>query len=325
MARNADAALEWDGSQRCSNRWSVSGRPATIGDAIKIGAILPQTEIGPSPAGVRFFGQAVEQLGFSHLVAYDHVVGADPSVHKRWKGPYDVETEFHEPLVLFGFLAGITSLELVTAITILPQRQTALVAKQAAEVDLLTEGKMRLGVGIGWNPVEYEALGQDFTVRGRRLEVQVKLLRRYWSKRSVTFEGEFDRVIGAGIAPLPIQRPIPVWFGGISTKAYERIGRLADGWFPMVPLGDQLDAALATIRASAATLGRDPSAIAMEGRVSWAGDLDAAMAEVGRWQKIGATHLSINTMGAGLSSVEEHVEALSNLAGELGLTTPDAR
>ena len=218
---------------------------------MRIGVVLPQTEIGPDVGAVRRYGQGVEDLGFQHVLAYDHVVGADPAVHQPWTGPYDIDTEFHEPFVLFGFLAGCTSLDLVTGITILPQRQTALVAKQAAEVDLLTRGGFRLGMGIGWNPVEYEALGQDFTTRGRRIEEQVGLLRRYWTERSVTADGEFDRVTGAGLAPLPVQRPIPIWFGGMSSRAYERMGRLADGWFPLVQPGEKLEAARALIAESA--------------------------------------------------------------------------
>src|SRR3984957_11348408 len=177
------------------------------------GVVFPQTEIGADAGAVRAYAQRVEELGFTHLLAYDHVVGADPAVHEGWDGPYDVTTTFHEPLVLFGYLAALTSLELVTGIIILPQRQTALVAKQAAEVDLLTGGRLRLGVGLGWNAVEYEALGQEFGNRGRRVEEQVALLRRLWTEPSVTFEGDFERVTGAGLAPLPVQRPIPVWFG----------------------------------------------------------------------------------------------------------------
>ena len=153
------------------------------------------------------------------------------------------DTTFHEPFVLFGYLAAITSLELVTGIIILPQRQTALVAKQAAEVDLLTNGQFRLGVGLGWNAVEYEALGKDFTNRGARMDEQIELLRRLWTEATVTFDGEFERVTGAGLAPLPVQRPIPIWIGGSSTRAYQRIGRLADGWFPMTPPGPKLDEA----------------------------------------------------------------------------------
>ena len=176
---------------------------------MQIGVVFPQTELGPDAGAVRAYGQRVEELGFQHVMAYDHVVGADPAVHQGWSGPYDVRTTFHEPMVMFGFLAGLTSLELVTGIIILPQRQTALVAKQAAEVDLLSGGRFRLGVGLGWNQVEYEALGQEFRTRGRRIEEQVALMRRLWTEESVTHEGEFDRVTGAGLAPLPVQQADP--------------------------------------------------------------------------------------------------------------------
>ncbi|HEY4929364.1 MAG TPA: LLM class F420-dependent oxidoreductase [Acidimicrobiales bacterium] len=286
---------------------------------MRIGVVLPQTEIGPAVSAVRAYGEGVEDLGFQHVLAYDHVVGADPEIHRPWKGPYDVDTQFHEPFVLFGFLAGCTSLDLITGITILPQRQTALVAKQAAEVDILTRGGFRLGIGIGWNPVEYEALGQDFTTRGRRLEEQVGLLRRYWTERSVTTSGEFDRVTGAGLAPLPVQRPIPIWFGGRSPRAYERMGRLADGWLPLVQPGEQLEAARALIAESALAAGRDPGLIGMEGRVDWRGDADDVALQVERWRQVGATHLSINTMGAGLAMVDNHLDALAAVSERLPL------
>src|SRR5688500_19557912 len=167
---------------------------------MQIGVVFPQTELGASATTVRTYAQDVEALGFAHVLAYYHVLGADSEVHRPWNGPYDVRTTFHEPFVLFGFLAGFTQLELVTGIIILPQRQTALVAKQAAEVDLLTEGRFRLGVGIGWNAVEYEALGQSFGTRGRRMSEQIGLLRRLWTEPSVTFDGEFDQITGAGLA-----------------------------------------------------------------------------------------------------------------------------
>src|SRR5215467_4066265 len=163
---------------------------------MQIGVVFPQTEIGTDVGAVRAYAERVEELGFSHILAYDHVVGADPAVHQGWRGPYNVRSTFHEPMVLFGYLAGATSLELVTGIVILPQRQTVLVAKQAAEVDLLTGGRFRLGVGLGWNAVEYEALGQDFGRRGARMTEQVGLLRRLWTETSVTHEGSFDQVIG---------------------------------------------------------------------------------------------------------------------------------
>jgi len=282
-----------------------------------IGVVLPQTEIGPDVGGVRAYAEGVEALGFTHIVAYDHVVGADPEVHRGWDGPYDIDTQFHEPFVLFGYLAACTSLELVTGITILPQRPTALVAKQAAEVDLLTGGRFRLGVGIGWNAVEYEALGEDFSTRGQRMEAQVPLLRRLWTTRSVTEDGRFDHLTGAGIAPLPIQRHIPVWFGGASPLAYARMGRLADGWFPMVQPGPKLDEARRTVEEAAAGAGRDPSAIGMEGRVDWRGDPDDVAERIASWRGAGASHVSVNTMRADLLTVDDHLGALGRVADAL--------
>ncbi|HWX96254.1 MAG TPA: LLM class F420-dependent oxidoreductase [Solirubrobacteraceae bacterium] len=289
---------------------------------MQIGAIYPQTELAPDPDTVRAYVSAVEELGYQHLAIYDHVLGADPAVHTGWTGAYDVDTTFHEPLVLYGFLAAITRLELVTGIVVAPQRQTALLAKQAAEVDVLSRGRFRLGIGIGWNAVEYEALGQDFSRRGEREEEQIGLLRRLWTERSVTHEGKFDRITGAGLAPLPIQRPIPIWLGGVSPVAYRRMGRLADGWFPRVGLGPELDAARATIAEAAAAAGRDPAAIGMEARVSWReGGVEDLIASAGRWRDAGATHLSVDTMGSGLSALDAHLDALSRAADALQLVS----
>jgi probable F420-dependent oxidoreductase len=288
---------------------------------MRIGVVFPQTEIGADIAGLRAYGERVEQLGFTHVLAYDHVLGADPTWHSGWNGPYDVHTTFHEPFVLFGYLAALTTLELVTGIIILPQRQTALVAKQAAEVDVLTGGRFRLGVGLGWNAVEYEALGKDFTNRGRRIEEQVELMRRLWTEQTVTFDGRFERVTGAGLAPRPVQQPIPVWFGAQSEPAYLRAGRLADGWFPQVAPGPRLDHARAVVEQAAREAGRDPAVIGMEGRVSWGeGGVDQLVDHVGRWRAAGATHVSINTMNAGLASVDDHLAVLQQAAGPLELT-----
>ena len=287
---------------------------------MQIGAVFPQTEIGADPAVIRAYAAAAEELGYAHLVAYDHVLGADPAGHPGWAGPYDVDTTFHEPFVLMGYLAAITSLELVTSIIILPQRQAALVAKQAAEVDLLSEGRLRLGVGLGWNPVEYEALGKDFTDRGRRITEQVELLRLLWTQRSVTFEGRYERVTAAGLAPLPVQRPIPVWFGATAPAALRRAGRIADGWFPLVPLGPKLDDAIAIVRDAAQAAGRDPDALGMEGRVTLA-RTDDPIGEFERWRGVNATHVSVNTMRMGLTSVDGHIAALAEVADALGLTS----
>lgn len=291
---------------------------------MRIGVVFPQTELGGDPGAVRAYGQRVEELGFTHILAYDHVVGADPAVHQGWAGPYDIRTTFHEPFVMFGYLAAVTTLELVTGVIILPQRQTVLVAKQAAEVDLLSGGRLRLGVGLGWNAVEYEALGEDFGNRGKRSEEQVELMRRLWTESTVSFEGRYHRVTGAGLAPLPVQRPIPVWFGAATERALNRAGRLGAGWFPMVPPGPKLDEARAQVERAAVTAGRDPAAIGMEGRVTWGGDAEPAATELAAWAAAGASHVSVNTMGSGLRTVDDHLAALESVASAVPLGTVGA-
>jgi probable F420-dependent oxidoreductase len=294
---------------------------------MQIGVVFPQTELGGAVANVRAYGLGVEQLGFAHLLAYDHVLGADPEAHAPWNGPYDIDTTFHEPFVMFGYLAACTRLELVTGVIILPQRQTALVAKQAVEVDLLSEGRFRFGVGIGWNAVEYEALNESFGERGRRMSEQIPLLRRLMTERAVTHAGDYDTITAAGLAPRP-NRPIPIWIGGQSEPAYRRIGRLADGWFPQVVPGPQLDDARAVIDTAAAAAGRDPATLGMEGRVRWSDrGVEGIVDHVGRWRDAGATRVSIVTMRAGLGPVEQHLEVLAQVAdalalGDAGVTTP---
>jgi probable F420-dependent oxidoreductase len=287
---------------------------------VRIGVVFPQTEIGADPGVLRAYAQRVEALGFTHVLVYDHVLGADPAVHRGWRGPYDLDSPFHEPFVLFGYLAALTALELVTGVVILPQRQAALVAKQAAEVDVLTGGRFRLGIGLGWNPVEYEALGANFADRGRRIEEQVEVMRRLWCEPSVTYHGRHEHVTGAGIAPRPVQRPIPLWFGAASEPAYRRAGRLGDGWFPQVPPGPHLDAARAAVDAGARSAGRDPSSILVEGRVNWTEHgVEKLVDHAGRWQAAGASHLSVNTMRAGLGSVDAHLAVLERAADALGV------
>jgi len=288
---------------------------------MRIGVVFPQTEIGADAGAIRAYAEHVEGLGFAHLLAYDHVVGADPKIHVGWNGPYDVHTTFHEPLVTFGYLAAVTStLELVTGIVILPQRQTVLVAKQAAEVDLLSGGRLRLGVGLGWNAVEYEALGEDFSTRGKRCDEQVELMRKLWTEQTVTYHGAYHQVTGAGLAPLPIQRPIPVWFGASSARACRRVGRLGDGWFPMVGPGPKLERARHEVTEAAREAGRDPAQIGMQGQVSWNGSAEDLAEGLRTWADAGASHVSINTMDTGLGSVDQHLAALTDaaeIAGEL--------
>ena len=226
---------------------------------MRIGVVFPQTELGGDPGAVRAYAAAVSELGYTHIAVYDHVVGADPRIHLGWNGPYDIHTTFHEPMVLFGFLAALTSLELVTSIVILPQRQAVLVAKQAAEIDLLTGGRFRLGVGLGWNEVEYEALGQEFSNRGARIGEQVAdTCGSSGRRRASPSAASTSTVTGAGLAPLPVQRPIPVWFGARAKVALRRAGRLADGWFPMGEPGPWLTDSIATVNDAALAAGQGP-------------------------------------------------------------------
>lgn len=291
---------------------------------MRMGVVFPQTEIGADRGGVRAYAEAAEQLGYAHLAAYDHVLGADPEGHPGFSGPYTHQTMFHEVLVLLGFLAGVTrELELVTSVVIAPQRQTALLAKQAAEVDVLSGGRLRLGLGLGWNEVEYEALGVPFRRRGRRLEEQIGLMRRLWREPVVTFEGEFHRVTAAGLNPLPERRSIPIWIGAQSEPALRRAARLADGLMAQRPLEGGWERTLEQIRGWLADEGRDPSTFGLEGRVNvGAGTPDDWRAEAVAWRDRGATHLSVNSMGGGLAGPDAHIarirearQVLDDLAG----------
>ena len=289
---------------------------------MQLGVVLPEREIGTDPIAVRDYAQAAEELGYDFLVTADHVLGADRERYPDLLGPYGHRAAIHEPLVLFGFLAAVTSrLQLITNVLILPQRQTALVAKQAAEIDLLSGGRLILGVGNGWNHVEYEALGEDFRTRGRRLDEQVRLMRRLWTQPLVTFEERFHQVRDAGIHPRP-ERPIPIWMGGMAQRVLERIGRLADGWSPRL-VSDDLDHALADmqrrrerIEAAAREAGRDPSTLALLLRAR-AETLDEQVMQARRYREAGATHCSVDTQGdasydsgdAGRSPAQ-HIEAI---------------
>jgi len=279
---------------------------------MKFGVIFPQTEIGADPSYLRDYAQAAEELGYEHIVAYDHVVGANPASRPGWNAPYTHKDMFHEPFVLFGYLAAATKkIVLASGVIILPQRQTVLLAKQAAEVDVLSGGRLRLGVGIGWNPVEYEALGENFKDRGRRSEEQIEVLRALWTKELVTFKGRWHAITDAGINPLPVQRPIPIWLGGGAEPVLRRVGRLGDGWFPLAEPGDKARSMIERIRSCAKEAGRDPSTIGVEGRVSVANGSPEKWREgVAQWKDLGATYLSVNTMKAGLSTPSAHIDAI---------------
>lgn len=290
---------------------------------LKLGAVFPQTEIGAGREGVRDFAQAADELGFDYLVVYDHVLGADPAKHQLAGAtstmvPYSHESLFHEVFVLLGYLAGTTErIQLMPGVLILPQRQTALAAKQAVEVDILSGGRLMLGVGTGWNHVEYESLGEDFRTRGRRLEEQVGLLRRLWSERLVDFEGEFDRVEHAGLYPLP-GRSIPIWMGGWADVVLDRIGRIGDGWLSGAGSREVIVASMQKIHAAARGAGRDPSEIAIGAGVRATGFSREQQAERAlEFEEIGVTHCSVVTMDAGYTSVQQHIDAIRDFKAEM--------
>ena len=224
---------------------------------MQFGAVLPHNEIGTDPGAMKAFAQGVEALGATHLLIYDHVLGADRDRPGGWpKNSYDKDIAFHEPLTTFAFIAGITEkLDLMSTVLILPQRQTALVAKQAAQVAILSKNRFRLGVGIGWNAVEYEALNETFTNRGKRQNEQVELLRALWQSDSLDYKGEYHRINKASINPRP-SAPIPIWFGGSAPAALERCARLGDGWIPLMGANDKARACVATLREHRQAAGR---------------------------------------------------------------------
>lgn len=288
---------------------------------MQYGVVFPQTEIGDDPIVIRDYAQAAENLGYDYLLAYDHVLGGDPSRPGAAQGPYTHQHAFHEVFTLFGYLAGLTErIGLSTGILILPQRQTALVAKQAAQVDLLSGGRLRLGVGIGWNNIEYEALGMDFHNRGKRIEEQVQLLRELWTQPLVTFEGQYHTVIQAGINPLPVQRPIPIWFGGRADVVLRRMARLGDGWMlaGRAP-DDEAKGALDALRGYLRDAGRDPNDFGIDVWLPTAGQTpDSWDRRVEAWRALGATHLGINTMGAGLKTPQDHIDVIRRFRETVG-------
>jgi probable F420-dependent oxidoreductase len=278
---------------------------------MKLGVTFPQTEIGADPGIIRDFAQTAEGLGYDFLLAYDHVLGANPERPGGWQGPYRYTDSFHEPFTLFSYLAALTeTIEFVTGILILPQRQTALVAKQAAQVDVFSGGRLRLGIGIGWNKVEYEALNEDFHTRGKRSAEQVALLKELWTKPLVTFEGDFHSIPDAGLNPMPVQRPIPIYFGGSAEPVLKRMARLGDGWMPNARPGEEMREMIEKVKGYVAEAGRNPEEFGIDVRVPMSRhERDEWQTVVDEWREIGATHLSVITMGMGYGP-EGHIRAI---------------
>jgi probable F420-dependent oxidoreductase len=287
---------------------------------MQIGVVYPQTELRGDPVAVRRIGKAVEDLGFDHLLAYDHVLGA---VHADrtppLTGPYTEQDPFHDPFVMFAYLAGITErIGFATGILILPQRQTALVARQAADVDLLSGGRLRLGVGVGWNSVEYEALGQDFHTRGARQEEQIQLLRRLFTEPLVDFAGRFDRIDRAALVPKPA-RSIPIWLGGYGEAAFERAARVADGFMFVGGRGvEQAVDKWTALRDRVRDLGRPVDDFGADYLIApGASGVADLPAQVDAWREAGGTHVSVVTMGLGLDSIDAHIDYIASVAAAL--------
>jgi probable F420-dependent oxidoreductase len=285
---------------------------------MQVGAVLSQGEIGGGVSDLRDYAQGVQDLGYDFLVASDHVVGADAKDHPQLERVYSIDSVQHEPLTLFAFLAGAAPrLGFLSSVIILPQRQATLVAKQAAEVDVLTGGRLRLGVGIGWNPIEFEALGTEFHNRARRFEEQIKVMRRLWSERVVTFKGRYHTLPAAGLNPRPVQQPIPIWIGASAEAAVRRAARIADGYLPLRPLEGGWDVTIERVHGWLREAGRDPSTFGIEGRLDASkGTPDDWREAVEMWRRFGASHLSVGTSGVG--NVAAHVQRLREVRQVLG-------
>lgn len=283
---------------------------------MKIGLIYPQTELGGDPIAVREIGLAAEALGFDHLLAYDHVLGATHDREPKLNGPYTDKQPFHDPLVMFGYLSAITRrIGFATGILILPQRQTALVARQAADVALLSDDRLRLGVGLGWNYVEYEALGQDFASRGKRVSEQVELLRKLWTEPLVDFTGTFDRVDRAALNPRPA-KPIPIWLGGFADVALRRAARIADGFICADGAVDAF-AQAARLHDLLDQNGRAKEGFGLQCNMLKAKSPEQVVETALRWRDAGGTHAAFATMGQGMDSRGQHLGYIESVADAL--------
>jgi probable F420-dependent oxidoreductase len=275
---------------------------------MQIGAVFPHNEIGSDPGAIKAFAQGVEAMGITHLLIYDHVLGADPDREGGFRGPYDKDVAFHEPFTTFAFIAAVTEkIEMITTVMILPQRQTVLAAKQAAEVALLSNNRFRLGVGVGWNELEYVGLNETFNNRGRRQEEQVDVMRKLWSEDSLDYTGEYHRIDKASINPRPSE-PIPVWFGGSAPALLDRVARLGDGWIPLMGANEKAQACIDTIKKTREAAGLSFDNFGIQAQAQYAGgSVERWQKHAEAWQNMGCTHLAIATHNAGPTNVEGHL------------------
>jgi len=228
-----------------------------------LNALFPTRDIGTDPTKIRDWAQAAEDMGYNCIEVADHVFGA--AARGDWKPTYSEHDPFHETFTTLAFLAAVTKqIKLCSGVLILPQRQTGVVAKQAAEVDILSGGRLRLGVGVGWNHVEYEALGMEWKTRGARQSEQIEVMRKLWTEDLVSFEGRFHKLESVNLLPAPVQRPIPIWFGGSSDAVIKRAARIGDGYMPiMAP--EVAEPKIAMLFEHMQSLGRDPKNFGLEG------------------------------------------------------------
>jgi probable F420-dependent oxidoreductase len=276
---------------------------------MKFNVSFPQANAMADPGAAREFAQMVDDSGFDHLTVSDHVLGANPASRPNWTGRYTVDDPFREPMVMLGFIAACTSrVRLGTSIVILPQRQTALVAKQMAEIDVLSNGRAMLGVGVGWNELEFVGLNEDFHTRGRRMEEQLAVMRALWTERSMTFKGEFHTIDDAGLNTMPVQRPIPIWMGGAAPRVLQRIARLADGWLPSSASVADFKAQYDQFKDLVHEAGRDMSKIAIVPRMTLKRGAESTWPElIEGWATTGATHLGVSTNNTDAADAKEHI------------------
>jgi len=280
---------------------------------MEFGAVLPHNEIGNDPGALKAYAQGVESLGATHLLIYDHVLGADPDRAGGWQGAYDKDVAFHEPFTTFAFVAGATeTLEMITTVMILPQRQTVLVAKQAAQVAILSNNRFRLGVGTGWNKVEYVGLNEEFTNRGKRQEEQVHLLRKLWNEDSLDYEGEYHRIESASINPRP-SKSIPIWFGGAAPALLDRCARLGDGWIPLMGANEAARECIVSLQSTRQAAGLSWEGFGIQAQAQFVGgNAERWRKHAEKWRALGATHLAIATHNAGATDVDGHLSRIES-------------
>lgn len=282
---------------------------------MQIGIVFPQHDFNGDYGAIKEFAIRAEEYGFAHILAYDHVLGANPDRPGGWQGPYTYKHAFYEPFVLFSYMAGATeTIEFTTGILILPQRETAVVAKQAATLDVLSNGRFRLGIGVGWNAVEYQALNQNFKTRGRRVESQINVMRQLWAEPLVTIKDEWHDIPDAGINPLPTGQ-IPIWLGGHADVVIERVARMADGWIPTTRTPEQAKPLLEKLDGYLAENGRSRDDVGLEAWIGYGdGNPDVWQQRLDGWRAANFTHISFNTLRHGMATPDEHFAAMEKMA-----------